>query len=344
MEVQIRYCTTPDGVSIAWGEVGQGRALLYFGGTPLSHVQESYAIDEATIGAFSRLARSFRLITFDARGTGMSERDVADVSSATLLLDAVAVVDAARLERLAVVADASSLVAFSSALQLAIALPEQVTHLVLESPYLNMCELSDTSIARVGPALADADWDVYVRTLLRVLGGFDPTEGTWLDPFAKAAARWVDGSVGRQYVRLADATDVGDLVASVRQPTLVLRNESIVIPARCCQRVAAKIPGAQFRSYSDPNYETWAEMVRAFVVPSSLDSPAVSTERVAQGSLRTVLFTDIVGHTEMMRRLGDAKGGDVLREHERITRETLKQHGGAEVKTMGDGFMASSAA
>ena len=56
---------------------------------------------------------------------------------------------------------------------------------------------------------------------------------------------------------------------------------------------------------------------------------------------RTILFTDIVGHTEMMQRLGDAKGRDVLREHERITRETLKAHGGAEVKTMGDGFMAS---
>ena len=58
-------------------------------------------------------------------------------------------------------------------------------------------------------------------------------------------------------------------------------------------------------------------------------------------ALRTVLFTDIVGHTEMMQRLGDARGRDVLREHERITRETLSAHGGTEVKTMGDGFMAS---
>jgi class 3 adenylate cyclase len=57
--------------------------------------------------------------------------------------------------------------------------------------------------------------------------------------------------------------------------------------------------------------------------------------------VQTVLFTDIVGHTEMMQRLGDTKGRDVLREHERITRETLKAHGGTEVKTMGDGFMAS---
>jgi class 3 adenylate cyclase len=54
-----------------------------------------------------------------------------------------------------------------------------------------------------------------------------------------------------------------------------------------------------------------------------------------------VLFTDLVGHTAMMQRLGDQKGRELRREHERITRETLKAHGGAEVKTMGDGFMAS---
>jgi class 3 adenylate cyclase len=56
---------------------------------------------------------------------------------------------------------------------------------------------------------------------------------------------------------------------------------------------------------------------------------------------RTVLFTDLVGHTEMISRLGDDRGRDVLREHERITREVLKANGGTEVKTMGDGFMAS---
>src|SRR4029079_17283329 len=59
------------------------------------------------------------------------------------------------------------------------------------------------------------------------------------------------------------------------------------------------------------------------------------------GSLRTILFTDIVGHTEMMRRLGDERGREVLREHERITREVLRSHAGTEVKTMGDGFLAS---
>ena len=69
--------------------------------------------------------------------------------------------------------------------------------------------------------------------------------------------------------------------------------------------------------------------------------PSRASRAAATRAFRTVLFTDLVGHTEMMPRLGDERGRDVLREHERITREVLKAHGGTEVKTMGDGFMAS---
>jgi class 3 adenylate cyclase len=57
--------------------------------------------------------------------------------------------------------------------------------------------------------------------------------------------------------------------------------------------------------------------------------------------LRILVFTDLVDHAGMMARLGDAKGREVLRRHERITREALAASGGTEVKTMGDGFMAS---
>src|SRR5439155_10302488 len=70
------------------------------------------------------------------------------------------------------------------------------------------------------------------------------------------------------------------------------------------------------------------------------DEQATSPEP-SRSRLITVLFTDLVGHTEMMSRLGDERGRAVLREHERITRDVLKAHGGTEVKTMGDGFMAS---
>lgn len=75
--------------------------------------------------------------------------------------------------------------------------------------------------------------------------------------------------------------------------------------------------------------------------PGDESAERTSKPAPASGGTRTVLFTDIVGHAEMMSRLGDRLGRNVLRNHERITRETLKQHGGVEVKTMGDGFMAA---
>jgi class 3 adenylate cyclase len=60
-----------------------------------------------------------------------------------------------------------------------------------------------------------------------------------------------------------------------------------------------------------------------------------------RGRGRSILFTDVEGSTAVTRRLGDVKAREVLRDHERITREVLKQHRGTEIKTMGDGFMAS---
>jgi class 3 adenylate cyclase len=66
-------------------------------------------------------------------------------------------------------------------------------------------------------------------------------------------------------------------------------------------------------------------------------------EPCTRAGLRTVLFTDMVGHTEMMQRLGDARGREVLRYHESVTRKMLHRYGGDEIKTLGDGFMASFA-
>ena len=85
---------------------------------------------------------------------------------------------------------------------------------------------------------------------------------------------------------------------------------------------------------------------RSQVAASAIDEFVGEVEEAAQeppeaGHVHTILFTDMEGSTALTARLGDAKGRELLREHERIVREALKAHGGSEVKTMGDGFMAS---
>jgi class 3 adenylate cyclase/pimeloyl-ACP methyl ester carboxylesterase len=334
----VQYATTSDGVSIAWAEIGRGPPLLYCGPTPFTHVQELTVLLELR---FEALMRSFRVITFDARGTGMSERDVVDVSAATLLADAEAVIDAAKIDQCVLLAGAGNLLPFATALQLATKIPERVTHLVLGWPYQSMRDVADTPYAKVGLALAEADWRAYVEAFFLVLSGLD-IEDYFVVPIARAAATWADPSVGLLYRRLEEATDLGDLLPLVRQPTLVLMEEQqTFVPTRCAERVAAKIPGARFQTYSHARGQRSHDLLLPFLVMTAL-SPSRETHVAASG-FRTVLFTDIVGHTEMMQRLGDARGREVLREHERITRATLKQYGGTEIKTDGDSFMVSFA-
>ena len=88
-----------------------------------------------------------------------------------------------------------------------------------------------------------------------------------------------------------------------------------------------------------PDMEAVLAAIDEFLGEGELGAPPAAAQ--PPGAFRTVLFTDIEGSTALTHRLGDAKGRGVLREHERMVREALKAHGGAEVKTMGDGFMAS---
>ena len=285
---------------------------------------------------------AFRVIMFDARGTGMSQRDVQEPNLDTLVLDAGAVIAAANLDRFAVYVDLGP-VACWTGVMLGIGYGARVTHLVFEAPFVNGSDLADTRVGRAWEALlplADADWEMYVRSLLQVVSGWDTSE-PWAEWMVKRAAAWADPRVGLHYTRLSRSIDLAPILPKINQPTLVLRAEQSPIPSRACQHFAASVSGAHFRQWQDPTAILQAELVRNFILGSPNDrTPKPDPGREAS-AFRTVLFTDLVGHTEMMSRLGDERGREVLREHEKITREVLKAHGGTEVKTMGDGFMAS---
>jgi class 3 adenylate cyclase len=139
--------------------------------------------------------------------------------------------------------------------------------------------------------------------------------------------------------------DIRGELANVAAPTLVMhRTGDLNIPLKIGQQVAAAIPNAVFVPVpgviSHPALGDQEPVFRAALPFLSAGGEAASPPSGGP-AFRTVLFTDLVGHTEMMARLGDEKGREVLREHERITRDVLKTHAGTEIKTMGDGFMAS---
>jgi class 3 adenylate cyclase/pimeloyl-ACP methyl ester carboxylesterase len=123
----------------------------------------------------------------------------------------------------------------------------------------------------------------------------------------------------------------------------------------------ARAPG-RVHSYDELLHRVWGaeyvgetDFLHVYIsrLRRKLGRDAIATERgfgyrllgghaaARQGQLQVVLFTDLVGHSEMMSRLGDMKGRAVLSEHEDLTRDVLKRYGGVEVKSMGDGFMAA---
>jgi class 3 adenylate cyclase len=334
MEPQIRYCTTSDGVSIAWAEMGQGPPLLMCCPAPLTHVQEYAAIWSRL---YSVLARSCRLIWFDARGTGMSERDVTHVSAETLRMDAEAVIGAANIDRFAVFCRLG-LLALSTALQLATEHPDRVTRLVLFAPYQRMNDVADTQYAKVGRVLAETDWPSYVAAYFLVLLGIDRAALPEYVQLARTAATWADPAVGLLYRRLEETIDLGDLLARVRQPTIVLSAENQSFPpVRASQRVAAKIPGAQFRQLSLTRVEDVIDLITASL---GLATPT-TTAPPAPSSMAVVLFTDIVDSTALTERLGDAVFRTASRTLDEGMRVAMRESGGTPVegKVLGDGVM-----
>jgi class 3 adenylate cyclase len=121
--------------------------------------------------------------------------------------------------------------------------------------------------------------------------------------------------------------------------------EDTYIPIDAGRKMALGIPNAQFVPLTgtaqmlEVEFDLLMDAIDDFL--SEGEQPAVAAEPSTPGAFRTVLFTDVEGSTAMTQRLGDARAREVLREHERIVREALKAHGGSELKTMGDGFMAS---
>lgn len=343
MTAGIRYCTAEDGIRIAYCVEGEGE------GVPMlvcPGFVESFSLDHLEPGQpefMRRLREGRRLIRFDMRGTGLSQRGAADFSPAAVALDLDAVLRAARVRRCYLWA---STLSGPRAIQYAADHPRQVLGLLL---YGTFARATDVIPAHAIRGMAD-----FIRTnpefaLSAVAGNnLDPANTDAAIRIAEAFRQSADGDTVADMLIAGSETDVTPTLSRIHCPTLVLhRVGDTVVPFAVGQTIASGIPHATFvpiqgdgHAFTFGDNTPIIEAIEAFLshAPVRATSP---TPKDAVQAVRTILFTDMVGHTEMMQRLGDIKGRAVLRQHERITRETLKQYGGAEVKTMGDGFMAS---
>jgi class 3 adenylate cyclase len=348
MDPKIRYAKSADGTNIAYWAIGDGpgRPLVYVPTMPWSHIEREWAIPEWR-RRFERLAVGRRLVHYDPRGFGLSEPRPVTVTAEAHADDLEAVLVALGVQECDLFAAGD---AGFAAIEFAARPTSRVGRFVLWGSYANRdAFLNDPKIKSMH-ALWDHDWVQYTELATRtVLGWKHEHRASQIADFYRAAAS--KQSLG--IVRALYGIDLSDRLPQVRAQTLVVAFDDSWVDVRAeARHLAAGLPNAELRTvhgesiYFDffDDEDLVVTLVDEFLGGGS--SHQSTTEPGAAslaGGLRTILFTDLVGHTEMMRRLGDERGREVLREHERITRELLKEFGGAEVKTMGDGFMASFA-
>jgi class 3 adenylate cyclase len=340
MEPRIRYAKTTDGVSIAFWTLGEGPALVHM---PLvfSHIQLEWQIPECRRW-YERLAEKRKLIRYDFRGSGLSERNVTDFTVDALVLDVEAVVDRLGLERFALLGLQTS---GPAAIAYAARHPERVSHLLLWCAYARASDWSRLPQVQAVRALMDKDWTFYTETAAHSLLGWSAGQP------ARRYAALIRDSVTPEFLQAVvipamNEVDVTPFLPQLRSPTLVLSRRQYALDVEVARGLASRIPDARLVLLEGETGAPYLGDTEA--VLSAIDEflgegeeHAAKAELPVAGAFRTVLFTDVEGSTALTERLGDAKAREVLRNHERIVREALRAHGGSEVKALGDGFMAS---
>jgi len=352
---EVRYARNGD-VNIAFQVVGSGPVdLLYIPGW-ISHLDLYW--EEPVVARFlRRLGAGFRLIVFDRRGTGLSDR-VPDDELPSLegrMDDTRAVLDAAGSKQAAIFAQGYGT---PLATIFAATYPERTRALVLYSPVAKTGLKTDDY--PWGATLEEADefraqtltgWgtEEHAREWLRRLApseSDDPRQVAWHARLMRASAT---PSASERFAEMNALMDVRGLLPLVHVPTLVLERRDTVIPKGAvdvpgieeAEYVAARIPDAKLVVLPGRDYLPWVgdqealvSEVSAFVTGSR---PPAEPERV----LLSVLFTDIVDSTGWLARVGDQRWGDLLHEHDLIVRQALERFRGREVDRAGDGVFAT---
>lgn len=341
----MQYALTSDGVHIAFAVAGQGPTVVRLPGPPFCHAQIDYRMSPF----YDRLCANITIVTFDPRGTGLSDRDPQDVSMAARLSDLDAVIEKLHLEQFAL---HGIQLAGPLAITYAAAHPERVTRLILDDSFSRAADYASTVRNRAFLQLSE-DWEAFTDNLAWAIQRGDREENERYAEYLRSCA---SPEVGRRYYAAMVDDDATPLLPQLQMPALVLQHDGVPHVA-LSRDLVARIPNARLvlLDADRDDSEDLVPVLEEFLgieAPRPAPTPAPHTHAhdddghqhapaPAPGAFRTILFTDVVGHTEIMHRLGDAAGRVILREHEHLTRDVLRRHGGVEVKTTGDGFMAS---
>ena len=332
MALDVRYVRSGD-ASIAYHVVGDGPIDLVLVPDFFSNLVYDWE-SRHWRPLYERLARSFRLILFDKRGTGLSDRGGLFPTLETRMEDVRAVLDAVGSERAVVFGphEGSTMACLYAATY-----PDRTTALVLFQPAAvwQPTEEYDQELRQLRDrwgTLAYAD-ELLAQTSPTLSANADDRE--W---FANAMRVGASPAAAYALNRMWADTDLRDVLSAIHVPTLVLYRGDY--PREEARDVADRIRNA--RLVRIPGDDYWGTFLSP-EIPDELERFVATLEEApeAETVLATVLFTDLVGSTERAAEVGDDAWAELVARHHAVVRGELRRFRGSEVDTAGDGFFAT---
>jgi pimeloyl-ACP methyl ester carboxylesterase/class 3 adenylate cyclase len=339
MPPEIRYAKSGD-VHIAYQVFGQGPDNLIVIPGFISHVEHIWDSPDQALW-FNHLARRARVVLFDKRGTGLSDRLGHLPGLDQRMDDARAVMDAAGIERAAImgVSEGGSLAALFAASH-----PERCSGLILYGSFARFSDWFPTKQKFDG-------FLNYVETAWGTgnsIAAFVPSKKgdaefqRWWGRFERLGG---SPSAVISLMRMNSGINIENILPSISVPTLVLhRTEDPAVSIQAGRFLAAHIPGAKLIELDGPDHAYYigdnaiqiADLVADFTARPGADAQSIAASR---RMLATVLFTDIVDSTSRASELGDKAWRELLQAHDATVRREMARFRGSEVKSLGDGFL-----
>lgn len=334
---ETRYALSGD-VNIAYQVMGEGPVDIILVPGVVSRADFMHEISGYT--AFLRRLSNFaRVVAFDKRGQGLSDRISGAPSLEQRMDDVRAIMDEIGSRR-------AILLGFSEGCPMSALFtatyPDRVSHLILFGGF-----------ARAADRIAPDAWEANVSHLVKnwgtgvmvkaAIGNQVPTPDT-VAQFAKFERLSASPGALKTVILLNRQIDVTSILPSVQVPTLVMhRRTDIQMPVALGRSLAAQIPGAKYIEYPDGDHAFWTGDVDTLLgdieefVTGHRESASTELERV----LATVLFTDIVDSTRSAAEKGDQSWRRLLDSHDQLAKQMVEKHCGILVKNTSDGILAT---
>jgi class 3 adenylate cyclase len=333
-ETEFAHCGD---IQIAYQVYGSGPVEMVVCGGPAGHI-EAYWEEPLVHNWYERMGAFARVATFDRRGTGASDSAEGPPTDAQYMEDLLAVIDACGFERPALVGavEASRMCALFAATH-----PERVSALVLIDTAASGRQVLEDDRVRLLRDLIETRWGKgEIITLYAPSMADNVRFRRW---FARLERLSVSPRGARQILDQILQSDVSDALPAITCPTLVIHHrENTLVPVELGREVAGAIPDARFVTVAGQDSMAWLGDADALAgeVEEFLTG---SRTQISRTQLAAILFTDIVGSTKLAAELHHEQWQRLLGEHDELVRREIELAGGAVVKAIGDGFLATFA-